>query len=93
MAEQRWTSPAYNYSSQHPSARVVIKSGFEGAGRRGWIIGSTLELYEIGNIKWVPVLWDDEEDPDWFKASGLRVQAWQDFNSDTASSSPAKGEA
>lgn len=84
MSEQRWVPPSYNYSSQHPSARVAIKSGFEGAGRRGWVLGSTLTLYENGTMKWVPVLWDGEEDPDWFKADGLKVQAWVEFNSDQA---------
>lgn len=85
MSEQNWIPPTYNYSSQYPSARVMIKTGVEGAGRKGWLVGSILE---INGMRWAPVLWDGEEDPDWFKAGCLKVQVWQEF---VAGETPKEG--
>lgn len=48
---------------------VMIKQGWENAGRRGLVIG----LVSLGQ-DWVGVLWADEDDePDWFKAAGLEI--------------------
>jgi len=50
-----------------PTSRVRIKKGWEGAGRAGTRLG--LDVFvEQG---WAPVLWDDEEDPTFFKSAGL----------------------
>lgn len=88
MSEQQWTPPAYNLSSVHASARVMIAGGVEGAGRRGWLVGSILE---INGMRWAPVLWDGEEDPDFFKAHCLKVQTWQPFQLDQAGQPPDTG--
>ncbi len=48
--------------------RVVrVKDGWQDAGRRGTIICHPVTI----SVVWVGVKWDDEEDPDWFKARGL----------------------
>jgi len=52
-------------------AQVVIKEGWEGAGRVGYTVGP-LEVKVCGQ-KWTPVLWNGEEDPDWHKTAGLRL--------------------
>jgi hypothetical protein len=46
---------------------VRIKVGFKDAGRKGCVIGKPF----FSEQWWIPVFWDDAEDPDWFKASGL----------------------
>ncbi len=49
--------------------RVQVKKGWGDAGRKGTLFTKPIKF---GN-DWVGVLWDDEEDPDWFKAAGLDV--------------------
>jgi len=47
--------------------RVKIKSGWEGAGREGVVLGETV----LTGQEWVPMKFDDEEDPEFFKKAGL----------------------
>lgn len=49
--------------------RLRIKDGWHEAGKTGKRIGWDV----IVKQSWTPVLWDDEEDPDWFKAAGLEA--------------------
>lgn len=46
---------------------VRIRDGWAGAGRIGKRIG---DVHELGQL-WVPVEWNDMDDPDWHKLSGL----------------------
>jgi hypothetical protein len=50
---------------------VVIRKGWSGAGRRGIVVGPKA----IGRDRddWTPVLWDDEDDPTFFKEAGLDI--------------------
>jgi len=47
--------------------RVQIRVGWEHAGRQGLAIGQPVFIQQW----WLAVLWDDEEDPDFHKLSGL----------------------
>jgi hypothetical protein len=49
---------------------LKIKHGWEDAGRTGQRIGHDVL---VNGILWTPILWDDEEDPDWHKAQSLAV--------------------
>lgn len=49
-------------------ARVQIRTGWYEAGRRGKRLGPDMH---VGGQHWTPVLWDDEEDPDFHKSAGL----------------------
>lgn len=51
-----------------PQQRVQIANKWEDAGKQGKIIGASVLM---GGLWWTPVEWDDEEDPDWHKTSGL----------------------
>lgn len=46
---------------------VVIKDGWDKAGRVGIALGSPVFVKQ----DWVPVLFRDAEDPDFYKAEGL----------------------
>jgi hypothetical protein len=46
--------------------RVRICRGWDGAGREGRLLA-----WVFARQRWAVVLWDDEEDPDCFKAAGL----------------------
>ena len=48
--------------------RVIIKQGWWDEGRVGKRLGSDIL---IRGIMWTPVLWDDEEDPNWHKSRGI----------------------
>ncbi len=48
-------------------AVVTIKTGWYEAGKRGVVIGDDVHLGQW----WTPVLWDNEDDPDWHKSAGL----------------------
>jgi hypothetical protein len=48
-------------------ARLRIREGWHGAGKTGVRLGPDVYVRQ----HWTPILWDDEEDPDWHKASGL----------------------
>jgi len=50
---------------------VEIKQGWGSAGKRGLLLGSNVECE---GMEWTPVLWEDEEDPDWFKTQGLIIE-------------------
>ena len=47
--------------------KVRIKQGWEGADRIGERLGPDVFVGQL----WTPVLWPDEEDPDWHKAAAL----------------------
>jgi chromosome segregation ATPase len=47
--------------------RVTLRSGWGNCGRDGTAIGPNIELDQ----PWTPVLWDGEEDPEFFKTAGL----------------------
>ncbi len=47
-----------------------IHDNFDGAGRTGQYFGKI----NINDMDWAIVLWDDEEDPDLFKAAGIMVE-------------------
>jgi len=53
--------------------RVVVRTGYERAGRTGTVLGPPLP--RDGQVSWTPVLWDDEVDPDWFKTVALAPEA------------------
>lgn len=60
----------------HSGTRCKIKAGWEGAGREGEAFGFFTHK-RLGQ-EWIVVLWDDEDDPDCFKAAGLLIkrEAW-----------------
>lgn len=65
----------------HCGTRCKIKPGWEGAEREGDAI-SYFDHERLGQ-QWIVVIWDDEEDPDCFKAAGLLVKQlgetkWED---------------
>lgn len=45
-----------------------IRFGWSGTGRRGTVLGPAIDL---DGQSWVPIRWDEEEDPDWHKEAGL----------------------
>ena len=49
--------------------RVRLRAGWFGAGRLGTVVGAQVRLGQW----WCPVLWDDEEDPDWHKSAALEL--------------------
>ena len=49
--------------------RVRIRAGWSGAGRVGKALAAPMFVLQ----DWVPVVWDDEEDPDFFKDAGLET--------------------
>ncbi len=51
-----------------PDGRVRIRPSWHGAGQTGTRLGS--EIF-VGTMGWTPVIWDGEEDPEWFKTHGL----------------------
>ncbi|HXI90507.1 MAG TPA: hypothetical protein VNO24_10885 [Blastocatellia bacterium] len=48
---------------------VRIKEGWQDAGKRGVILCKPVRIGQT----WIAVLWDDEEEPDWFKQRGLEI--------------------
>lgn len=61
--------------------RCKVREGWETAGREGEAI--CYFVPENGTQTWVVVVWDGDEDPDVFKAAGLRVKwrhdtKWED---------------
>ena len=53
--------------------KLEIKAGWGSEGRLGTCMGPDLEVNKT-SVSWTPVLWDEEEDPDWFKTRGLEIQ-------------------
>ena len=51
--------------------RVRIKPGWDKAGKVGKTLGPAIYAGQGMGQSWTPVLWDDEEDPDWHKTAGL----------------------
>lgn len=49
---------------------VRIKKGWDKAGRLGKVLGESI-IYR--DIEWTPVIWEEEEDPDWNKTIGLEL--------------------
>lgn len=47
---------------------VQIKEDWMGAGRIGKCLGDAVEVH---GMMWLPLVWDDEEDPEFFKLSGI----------------------
>ena len=58
--------------------KVIIKEGWEDAGKIGEVIGEVQYLTAAGQ-EWTPVLWDGDEDPSWCKSAGLRPYVERDF--------------
>lgn len=54
-------------TDQWTGQRIAIREGWSGANRRGTAIGEPV-FYEQD---WVPVKWDDEDDPNFHKRAGL----------------------
>lgn len=52
--------------------RVRVKEGWDGAGKRGVTLGPAMP---VGGMDWVPVLFDNEIDPTFFKLHGLEIVA------------------
>ena len=48
--------------------KMMIKEGWDRSGRVGTRLGPDIT---VGTMNWTPILWDDEEDPDWHKSVGL----------------------
>jgi len=46
---------------------VRLRDGWHGAGREGVVLDDEVHVGQ----PWCPVLWDDEEDPDFHKSAGL----------------------
>ena len=64
------------------NCRIRIKSGWDGAGRLGDFLGS--ENFDCNGQYWTPVLWDNEEDPDFHKTAALEFfiyGAWISWHS------------
>lgn len=55
---------------EYINCKVRIKYGWEGVGKSGLVIG---EPIRVSGQDWLPVLWDDEEDPDFHKLEGIDV--------------------
>lgn len=52
-----------------PGDRVRIVHGFYGEGRMATVVGTPVEGRDYRY--WIPVLFDDEDDPTFFKDGGL----------------------
>jgi len=50
--------------------RAKIKNGWHGAGRTCEVLGDPVFVLQ----NWSPVLWDDEEDPDFIKTAALEFE-------------------
>ncbi len=59
--------------------RCRIKSGWDNSGKEGEYFGNVM----INSQMWAIVLFDNEDDPDLFKADGLLVdqKLWKDLRS------------
>ncbi len=49
------------------STRIRVKKGWYEFGKVGTCLGNPVFV----NQEWIPVLWDDEEDPEFFKLAGV----------------------
>jgi len=56
----------------HAGTRCRIKKDWHQAGREGEAI-CYFEHPQLGQ-RWILVIWDDEDDPDCFKAAGLEIK-------------------
>lgn len=48
--------------------KAKVKEGWHDAGKICEVIGLPIH---VNGMSWMPIVWEDEEDPDWFKSSGL----------------------
>jgi len=53
-------------------SRIRIRDGWDEAGREGVCLGKKVTSPHTGQ-EWLPVCWDDEEDPDFFKPAAIEV--------------------
>jgi len=51
--------------------KIRIKKGWEDAGKQGITLTEPIMLGQL----WVGVKWDDEDEPDWHKASALEKKS------------------
>jgi hypothetical protein len=56
----------------YAGTRCRVKQGWEDAGREGEAL-CYFEHEKLGQ-QWILVIWDDEDDPDCFKAAGLEIK-------------------
>jgi len=63
----------YDFRSEE-SRRFKIKAGWDKVGDEGELFG-TVHINQL----WAIVLFDGEEDPDLYKASGLMVADWKEL--------------
>ena len=54
----------FQYSN---GTRIRIKKGWEDFGQVGTCLGIPIFVDQL----WIPVLWDNEEDPEFFKLAGV----------------------
>lgn len=54
-------------SNKFERVRVRVKEQYDRAGRFGWQVGPQISEDQ----PWIPVMWDDADDPDFFKKAGL----------------------
>ncbi len=66
--EREIQQPEYSFESDE-AIPCKIKDDWDQAGRKGQYFGFMYFL----DKKWAVVLWDDESDPDFFKAEGIEV--------------------
>ena len=52
--------------------RIRIKKGWSEFGKVGTCLGNTVFVEQ----EWIPVLWDNEDDPDFFKLAGIERLTW-----------------
>lgn len=55
--------------------RVRMRAGFLDAGRLGHMLGTV--SFMLNGQNWTPVVWDDEEDPDFIKSAALEIEQTQ----------------
>lgn len=53
----------------YKNCKVGIKEGWDGFGRHGRALAEPVWVEQY----WLPVLWDDEEDPTFYKLAGINI--------------------
>ena len=71
--ERRWISAAemdvFLKEQENNEARCVVRAGWDGEGKQGKVLGKNIFVEQY----WTPVLWDNEEDPDFCKTDALEI--------------------
>ena len=49
------------------------KDGWDMDGKFGLVLGDNVFIEQL----WTPVLWEDADDPDWYKTAGLKFEPLQ----------------